>query len=578
MCGIAGIVSKKDIPEPDSIKRIVAAIKHRGPDETGYFIRDFVQMGMCRLSILDLKSEGLCPFVYQEPDSKMEYVTVYNGEIYNYIELRDELKGKGHQFRSTCDVEVLLHAYLEWGEDCLDRFNGMFAFAILDYSRDHLFLARDRAGEKPLYYYHDSEGFIFSSEIKGILTQIDMPDLNLSDQYKALEFMAEEESLFSGIKSLLPGHKMIYKGIRNGYRGRKISEYWNVLDTVRQIDPENAVDEFDYLLNDSVRLRLRSDVPLGLYLSGGLDSALIAYMAKPSICFSCNFDYGPKYDELEYATLVARDIEAEHVIVRPNQKEFEQYLPDIMYHLDMPVGSFSPFPLFMLARTARDYVKIILSGEGADELFTGYTRYLILAHEQEIFQFSAMKNYHPLLDYYFGPPLDRFARLLNRGNTSNAVVKSIIGKYFDQFDDAVHAMGYTEFKLLLVTLLQMEDRTSSAFGLENRSPFLDHRLIEFAFSIDSKLKVRNKTPKWILRELAKRYLPQKLLDRQDKKGLVAPVNLWLHTTGNRGEFDRQHYNEVCREKWLGVFFEERRFKKPRLLYSLPAGVPEFISS
>ena len=299
MCGIAGIVSKKEPLEPDSIEKIVAAIKHRGPDETGYFKQGPVQLGMCRLSILDLKSEGLCPFVYQTSDFRDKYVVVYNGEIYNYLELRDELKSKGHRFRSTCDIEVLVHAYLEWGEACLDRFNGMYAFAILDYSKDHLFLARDRAGEKPLYYYHDSESFIFSSEIKGILTQIDMPDLNLSDQYKALEFMAEEETLFSGIKSLLPGHKMVYKGIRNGYRGRKITEYWNVLDTVHQIDPEKAVDELDYLLNDSVRLRLRSDVPLGVYLSGGLDSSLIAYMAKPSICFSCHFDYGPKYDELE---------------------------------------------------------------------------------------------------------------------------------------------------------------------------------------------------------------------------------------------------------------------------------------
>ena len=389
MCGIAGIISKKEPLAPGSIEKVIAAIKHRGPDETGFYVRDTMQLGMCRLSIIDLESEGLCPFIHKSPSGD-EYVVVYNGEIYNYIELGDELKAKGHRFRTTCDIEVLLYAYIEWGEACLDRFNGMFSFAIVDYSKDHIFLARDRAGEKPLYYYHDSEYFIFSSEIKGILTQIDIPDMNLSDQYRALEFMAEEETLFSGVKSLLPGHKMIYKGIRDGYRGRKIIEYWNVLDNVHQIDPDKAVDELDRLLNDSVRLRLRSDVPLGLYLSGGLDSSLIAYMAKPSICFSCTFDYGPKYDELEYATLVADDIKAEHVIVRPNQKEFEQHLADIIYHLDMPVGSFSPFPLFMLAKTARDRVKIVLSGEGADELFTGYTRYLILAHEREVFNFSAM--------------------------------------------------------------------------------------------------------------------------------------------------------------------------------------------
>ena len=340
MCAIAGIVAKKAAMRiaPERIERMIMAQKHRGPDDTGYYRCDNLQLAMARLKIIDLGSDGLAPVVNH--DRRGDQVLVYNGEIYNYVELREELVAKGHQFRTTCDSEVLLKSYLEWGQGCLDKFNGMFAFVIVDFANDLIFAARDRAGEKPLYYYESNDEFIFASEIKGILTQISRPEINITDEYIAFEYMSGEETLFAGVKSLLPGHKLLYRGIKHGLMGKRVSEYWNVIDKVCEIDPAQAVDRFDELLQDSVRLRCRADVPMGLYLSGGLDSGLIAYMARPPIAFSCHFPYGEKYDELEYAKVIAKAIGTEHVVVEPTKEDFERYLPAIMYHLDMPVGSF----------------------------------------------------------------------------------------------------------------------------------------------------------------------------------------------------------------------------------------------
>jgi asparagine synthase (glutamine-hydrolysing) len=562
MCAIAGIIAKKprSLLAPGRIEKIILAQKHRGPDDTGYYKVDNVHLAMARLRIIDMTSGGLAPIVNYDP--RGDQVLLYNGEIYNYVELRDELKALGHNFRTDCDSEVLLRSYLQWGQACLDKFNGMFAFVVVDFANDLLFAARDRAGEKPLYYYESSEEFIFASEIKGILTQIPRPELNITDEYEAFEYMSGEATLFAGIKCLPPGHKLLCRGIDQGLKGKRLSEYWNVIDNVCEIDPAKAVDRFDELLSDSVRLRRRADVPMALYLSGGLDSGLLAYLARPSVCYSCHFPYGEKYDELAYAREIAGDIDSEHIVVEPTREDFEHYLPSIIYHLDMPVGSFSMFPLFMLARRAAERVKIVISGEGADELFAGYARYLILVREQELYEVPELRLYRPLLSGYLGSTLDRFARLLNRGSVPDGAVKSVIARHFEEFEDLVHAMGYTEFKSLLVSLLQMEDRSAAAFGLENRSPFLDHRLIELAFSIPADMKIRGSTLKWILRQTAARYLPKKVLDRRDKMGLVFPANLWFNWSGRRGEFDRRFYNELCMKVWREVFFSETRGGTP----------------
>jgi asparagine synthase (glutamine-hydrolysing) len=556
MCSIAGIVSKRREVRIDRerVETMIESIKHRGPDETGYYGTGGVQLAMARLSILDVQASGLCPIVEESPSG--DRVLLYNGEIYNYIEIREELEARGHLFRTGCDSEVLLKSYLEWGQDCLHRFNGMFAFVIADFANDLLFVARDRAGEKPLYYYETDSEFLFASEIKAILTQIRTPEVNLTDEYEAFEYTSGENTLFVGVKSLLPGHKLIYRGITKGLKGRRISEYWNVLDHMIEIEPADAVDQLDALLRDSVRLRRRADVPMGLYLSGGLDSAVLAYMFSPDLCYSCHFPYGDKYDELTYASEIAKDVKAEHIVVTGDKEDFERHLPSIMYHLDMPVGSFSMFPLYMLAQKASERVKIVVSGEGADELFSGYARYLVLVREQALFEIPELRSYKPFLQAYLGNTLDRFSRLMNRGKVSDVAVKAVVSRHFEQFDDVVHAMGYTEFKLLLVSLLQMQDRTAAAFGLENRSPFLDHRIIQFAYSISSDLKIRDCTLKWIVRQVAARYIPKRVLERKDKMGLIFPVNRWYQWSGKRGEFDRRSYSDYCMKAWRQVFFSE----------------------
>ena len=508
MCAIAGIIGKQREQRIDAgrIEAMIASIKHRGPDETGYYRTGGVQLAMARLQIIDLKSDGLCPIVESTPAG--DVVLLYNGEIYNYVEIAETLEAKGHRFRTRCDSEVLLKSYLEWGQDCLEKFNGMFAFVIADFVNDVLFAARDRAGEKPLYYAETGSEFLIASEIKAILTQMASPELNLTDEFEAFEYMSGESTLFAGVKCLLPGHKLIYKGIRNGLRGRRISEYWNVLDKVSEINPSTAVDQLDELLHDSVRIRCRADVPIGLYLSGGIDSGLLAYIMEPEICYSCHFPYGDKYDELAFAARMAEDVGAEHIVVTGTKEDFEEKLQQIMFHLDMPVGSFSMFPLYLLAQKASERVKIVVSGEGADELFGGYVRYLVLVREQGLFEVPELRNYKPFLQAYLGSALDRFARLVNRGKVPDLAVKAIVAHHFQQFDDVVHAMGYTEFKSLLVSLLQMQDRSAAAFGLENRTPFLDPRIIEFAFSLSADLKIQGSTLKWILRQVAERYLPR----------------------------------------------------------------------
>jgi asparagine synthase (glutamine-hydrolysing) len=556
MCAIAGIIGKQREQRIDAgrIEAMIASIKHRGPDETGYYRTGGVQLAMARLQIIDLKSDGLCPIVESTPAG--DVVLLYNGEIYNYVEIAETLEAKGHRFRTRCDSEVLLKSYLEWGQECLERFNGMFAFVIADFANDLLFAARDRAGEKPLYYAETGSEFLIASEIKAILTQMASPELNLTDEFEAFEYMSGESTLFAGVKCLLPGHKLIYKGIRNGLRGRRISEYWNVLDKVSEINPSTAVDQLDELLHDSVRIRCRADVPMGLYLSGGIDSGLLAYIMEPEVCYSCHFPYGDKYDELAFAARMAEDVGAEHIVVTGTKEDFEEKLQQIMFHLDMPVGSFSMFPLYLLAQKASERVKIVVSGEGADELFGGYVRYLVLVREQGLFEVPELRNYKPFLQAYLGSALDRFARLVNRGKVPDLAVKAIVSHHFQQFDDVVHAMGYTEFKSLLVSLLQMQDRSAAAFGLENRTPFLDPRIIEFAFSLSPDLKIQGCTLKWILRQVAERYLPREVLDRKDKMGLIFPVNLWYQWGGRRGEFDRRSYSDYCMKAWRRAFFSE----------------------
>jgi len=414
---------------------------------------------------------------------------------------------------------------------------------------------RDIAGERPVYWWEDDIRLIVASSIKEILPHIPYTLPNITPGFEALECACGTETLFQSIRSLPPAHELTYT---LGDKWASVNEYWHIRDGIRDY---RGMNELDDLLRASIVARIPSNKSWGMYLSGGIDSGIIAAIAKPPICFTCNFPEGERYDELRYAQAIADHIGSELVVIQPTQADFERDIDDIIYNLEMPVASFSAFPLYSLAQVASEHgIEVILSGEGADELFSGYTRHLILPHENELYDLLAMQNYAPLLDYYLGAPIDRYACLITRGKGMEATVKSIIEPHFNVFSDVIQSMGYTELKVLLPTILHMSHQMSNAFGIENRSPFLDQSIIEYAFSTPSHLKIRNGQTKWIIRKLAERYLPESVVNRAGKMGLIFPYGKWYPSTGSRGEFDRSGYQQDCRTRWNRIFFEEQRWK------------------
>lgn len=443
MCSIVGSSKKEEV------KKMLQVMKHRSPDDEGMVDDGKFVTGMGRLAIIDLKSSGLCP--YKEDN----YVLSFNGEIYNYLELRKELRSLGWSFTTNSDTEVLLKAYRQWGVKCLDRFNGMFAFAIYDGQK--IFMARDIAGEKPLYYLENP--FRFASEAK------------------ALEWKCKE---------LEPAHYAIYD-----FKELKIHRWWKF--EPREIDPKTAQEELEALLQDSVKLRTRTDVPYALYYSGGIDSSLIDSFH--------DFNYKFTYDDRDY------------------QEEFIATFEKIVWHLDYPVEHFSPFALWKLAEAASKKVKVVLSGEGADELFGGYARYMPTA-----LAFQARKSfpsYPTMFPYTFK---DR--------------------RYFEIYDP-IAAMGLAEFEGNLRILLRMGDRMASAFGLENRCPFLDRRIIEFAFSLPPELKIDNFETKVILRRILEKRNPE--YRHFEKTGLFCDVNKWLGVPEEG--FSKETYMAMQNDLW-----------------------------
>jgi len=434
MCSIAGAYS---IEKVDSM---LQAMIHRSPDGTRTAEKNGFAIGMGRLSILDLESDNLC--LYEEDGSYLSF----NGEIYNYEELKNELREK-HEFKTKSDTEVLFKAWKEWSVGCLDRFNGMFAFAI--YDGEKIFFARDSAGEKPLYYKENP--FCFASEAK---------------------------ALFWDCKELKPAHYGIYD-IKTGFLD--IKRYWEPIK--RDISIFDAQEELEYLLDDSVRLRTKSDVPYALYYSGGIDSSLI----KTFHDFEYTYSYEDRYDYKE---------------------EFLEKAEDIIYHLDYPASSFSPFGLWKLAKEASKKVKVVLSGEGADELFGGYVRY-VAPH----FNHLAQKEF-PSYKKMFEPAM------------------------------SVSEYGWNEFNGNMQELLRMGDRMSSAFGIENRCPFLDKRIIEFAYSLPDELKINGLETKVILRRILEKRNPD--YKHIEKKGLYCRVNEFL---GESDKYSKDKYLDFQYKIW-----------------------------
>ncbi len=531
MCGILGGINT------DFDAANLSRLDHRGPDQsslvTDYVSDDIrVALGQTRLNIVDRNDIDL-------PVRIGDAVILFNGEVYNHLELRAELEGRGFKFATKTDTEVVLASYLQWGAACLTRLNGMFAFSIWDGER--FFCARDRLGQKPLFYRFRGKTFEFSSEIKAF------DDLQFvsHDLFDLFEFCHGERTLYRDVFALPPSSYLFF----NPRKGTLRTEtYWDVPHVVDKHvnDPDEAVERFIELLRESVRLRLRADVPAVLFLSGGLDSSLIAALAGVDVAFTCQFDeFSETINEERYARDLAGRLGINLNIVRPNREEFIRDLPQLGYHLEMPTGSFSVFPLYRLAKASHDAgFKLILSGEGSDELFAGYARNEFLLEAGRDISDPKTKNYQSMLRRYDGSDLDRFCRMASRsGLAGAAALKGYLAQLWNEHKSMCANMCYVETKVFLQPLLQMADRMCMAHSIEGRSPFLDHRLVEFAFSLDDAVRYRERRGKWIVAEAARRVLPPGtlLLEREVKHGLPTPVNLWLQ---GRHSFDRKYWNAL----------------------------------
>jgi len=568
MCGIFGQIGLTDgVLSREQLDAAVQSLAHRGPDDQGVWQGDAVSLGVRRLSIIDLRHGGQP--MWNEDGS---CVIIHNGEIYNYVELRALLEPLGHVFRTASDTEVVLHAYEEWGADCLRRFNGMFAFAIWDRRPRVLFLARDRIGEKPLYYYQDAERLVFASEIKAILADASVPRrLNIRGLANFLAFghAVAPETMFDNIRKVLPGHYLVVEGKRT-----ESVEYWNV-GADPQLPADATLSEDEYaerilsLLRDSVRLRMVADVPVGAFLSGGIDSsAIVALITQhatgPVRTFSLGFREGRAYNELGDAKRVAQHFGTEHYELEVGPADFERAFSTLVYHYDEPFGDAAGFPLYLISRFAREHVKVALAGDGSDELFGGYRRYVVdgwasvyhrlptqLAQRvipggvdllPRLRRVKRAVHTLPIRDpaeryaawlMYFTPEMQE--QLLTddaQAQLSGHNPSSPFHEYYASLRspcDASHVnrLMFIDLKTLLVDgYMEKMDKATMACGLEARLPFLDHRMVELAFQIPGGLKVGRLSTKRILRHSLSGLLPQRVLSKR-KHGFAVPLDSWF---------------------------------------------------
>jgi len=570
MCGINGIaLSSRSSRTIDSVmlERMRDIITHRGPDDQGIFIDASVGLGHRRLSIVDVAA-GHQPMTNEDGSLHI----TYNGEIYNHTDFRAELEAKGHVYQTHCDTETILHLYEEHGERCVDYLRGMFAFAIWDQRRKELFIARDRLGVKPLYYVHSEDGSLyFGSEIKTLLEAGAIrPKINFRalPDYLANHATSGEETLFEGVKRLLPGHIMVWSDGKV-----RLKRYWDVTfaESEEPRSDKDYIAEWYDLFRTSVRLRLMADVPLGMFLSGGIDSSAIAAVMsglvdEPIKTFSVAFAER-EANELEYARLVADAFKTNHHEIVVSPEDFFTALPKLVWHEDEPLAHPSSVALYFVSYLASQHVKVVLTGEGSDELLAGYARY-----RKTILNLGLGRRYHSLTPGFLQksvrqgiermPSSSKLRQKLSRTFlTLSPDIESIyfdnfavfprrmqpellsfetrervgmidpyarVGEVFRQTDASslLERLLYADIKTYLHELLMKQDQMSMATSVESRVPFLDHKLVEFTCRLPERLKLRGGTTKYILRESMKGVLPEAILSRP-KMGFPVPIGSWF---------------------------------------------------
>lgn len=529
MCGIVGQIGlKKDLKIIKSeVERMMDIITYRGPDGEGIYQDSRAIFGMRRLSIIDLNN-GWQP-IYNEDFS---IVVVLNGEIYNYKELRKQLIHKGHQFRSLSDTEVIVHLYEEYGDQFIQQLNGMFSFCLYDINRQRVIIARDRIGIKPLYYSILNEKVYFASEIKSILTCSDFPrivdEIGLS-HYLSFNYVPQPFTLFKHIKKVKPGFMLI---IKNNIVEEKM--YWDVpLKSNYNLTENQISKKINKKIQQSVKLRLRSDVPLGAFLSGGLDSSIIVskttkLIKNPLNTFSIGFKE-EKFSELPYSNKVAKLFKTDHTtkIVEP---DLISQLNKSIWHNDNPHGDVSFMPTNTVSELASKKVTVVLTGDGGDELFAGYEKYV--KYENFSCDEKSYRKYFEDVSVFNLEMKNKllnndFSKKINDEVDSFYIANEYFKKYNKQNKDFINSILYSEIKLLLEgNNLVKPDRMGMAESIEARVPFLDHNFVEFAASIPSEYKLKNKTTKYILKKAMENYLPWDIIYR-DKQMFTVPIGEWF---------------------------------------------------
>jgi asparagine synthase (glutamine-hydrolysing) len=553
MCGIAGIINKNGAPvDRGLLQQMTELGRHRGPDGVGYHLSANVGLGHRRLAIIDLSAGGAQPM--HSGDGRL--IISYNGEIYNYLELRQQLQRRGHRFDTTSDTEVILAAYAEWGPECVHQFNGMWAFAIHDRQRQRLFCSRDRFGVKPFNYIENANLFAFASEIKQLLDLLPQRIANSGVMHTFLitGFVDySDETFFQNVKKLLPGHNLL---VDLGTGTVECRQYYGIrAANLDDASPQEMERRFTDLLSSSVEFRLRSDVPVGTCLSGGLDSSAIAMLAAPRyrsqsgqpFCAVTAISTASENNESGHAKHMVEHAGLRWLSITPTPADFMQAMPDIAYHQDEPIPSPSPVMQYFVMRLARENgIPVLLDGQGADETLLGYQYYFgmylrrVLREQGVVASLRALRSavaqnarlsYRSALMYAFGTVTPRLRYLRDRLAAahlhSTPPLPRVLSDHAACLNE-LHSFQAQEISTYtLPALLRYEDRNSMAFGVETRLPFLDYRLVELCMGLSLGCKIRDGWTKWILRKCMAGTVPDAIVWRKDKIGFEAPDACWM---------------------------------------------------
>ena len=618
MCGIAGIISKtKTVSIKDTIFAMSQAIKHRGPDGEGFaFFSQAKALSVYsnetpqinkesatflfnpttsiqnldsnydlaiahrRLSIIDLSESGHQPMC----DTNGDYWITFNGEVFNYIELREELKSKGHIFVTQTDTEVVIESYKEWGFECLQKFNGMFAFALFDKKNNQLFCARDRVGVKPFYYCNTDNTFAFSSEYKAFIkSKLITFEINETQQFDFIvngNLEDTEQSLFKGINELKPSHYLVYN--LNTHTLNTINYYSlpkKILNNKSEVEIIHAIEE---KLVNAISLRLRSDVEVGSCLSGGLDSSIIAGVVKylqpnkQMKLFTAVFP-NEKFDETNYAKLVSNHVSGNWQTVSPTAEDFFRDIESLNYFQDLPVWSTSTYSQHRVMKlAAENNIKVVLDGQGADELFAGYSHHYMALWKEELGfntlkQISEAKETIPNAYKLFGKQFvkDSFGLSVNYSNYFINDKKQFGKSKNQKLANSLNEQLSLDYNGKLKSFLKCEDRCSMAFGIESRVPFADDfELVNYLFSIQGKLKIKKGVSKYLLREASKSFIPQQIYNRKDKVGFETPTAKWFLPNKTHIIDTIKHQLDFVNHDFLNSNFDSLLQQKPAFLLRL----------